>query len=1457
MSIAQQAGTPGNSISSDRDACAYDFSFLEVLNHAAMFSGSNSYLGGANSARAGQPQYGQQQQQQQQQPFQNQSFGAQQTGYGQAPLQNLHTGYPVGGLQPQATGYPAQQSQLQQGPSYGGFQAPQPTGFQSQPQAQQSQPQQNAIPPPPQIQRPQPTGMTSSDMANSFRGTAAAPQQRPSANTGSKIPNIRLSFITAQDQAKFEQLFKSATGGAQALSGEQAKDLLLRSKLDGNSLAQVWTLSDTTKSGQLLFPEFALAMYLCNLRLTNKALPEVLPEKVRNEVSSMVDIISFGVADDTVQQPSSNAPSFNEPPKIQQPQAQNPSNQQLLSALTAQPTGFQVPQATGYQQSQSTGFQGAMPQATGYNGPRPPMPPMPSGFNQNQGLSPQQTGYPMAAPLNAQPTGRPGQWGLVNAPASGLPNLQALQSQMMPQAGREQGYSAQGLRGNATVPWAVTKDEKKIYDDMFKAWDGFGKGFITGNQAIEIFSQSGLDKPELERIWTLSDPHNKGRLNLDEFAVAMHLIYRRLNGYPVPNQLPSELIPPSTRNLNDSIGTMKNLLSQDAQERKSTGAFLQPQKTGVSYLKAHSFRANGTAASGHRKDATVFKNNDEDVGYRSSARRRIRDDGRSPSPALSDQSSANADDLSIEQLRKAIREKQVLLDAMDFEDEGKVEQEDALDRKDRKESEDLFRRIRRIQEDIDSHPNSAFKTGDSDAERRSLQRQLRGLQDKLPELASHVRRCERAISDAQLELFRLKDAKANPGAAAAIVGTGPGGAVTESDRLKARARAMMQQRSAALSGKKAPAADDGSAARRMEEESKRVNREREDNESMVRDVEESVTEFSKGLESGLKEGGESASDEHERRRWEDGLGVEDEVKDFIFDLQRSSRSARIRSEEQARPQALATPQDDGSRTQTPVLRTDSPASSRAPAASTPQTSGGSSYSSYRTAEERAAFIKQQAEQRMAERLAALGLKAPGSKGGTETAAQRVDRERKEREDKLRQAEEEDARREQERQARLQGESVAPPSPAGSKAKPAPPAPRKNRVESLTQNDQVPMDTKRAEVQIKEDALKEQQEALAGETRDMEYVTYLADDLMTYADNIDRDEEARQERELQQQREEAEASLRALEEQVKAGKLKKSEEKKRKEATKKEAQEKEARLAKQREEIEAAKERERQLRLQLESMEDDDDSGDDDGPEQMPSVPAANQVEASTSSPPAAPPLPPTAPALPTITGPPTSEHSRAPSVTSPPNESKNPFFKSMGQPAASSPAILSPDAEKKSTNPFHSLTQQDLNKQQALPDPAQAPARIRGRPATDDDDWSVMESSDDDDDDDDVAPQGGSAKQLASILFGTMAPPRPLSAMDSPRWSRAECQRPAGRDPGRTWVEKGADQGPKPGFYCGSGFVVMATESMTSGKVGRTMYIAPRSDVVRLAHIHPCLSAHDMTVFVWSKNPCRWLMDYG
>lgn len=51
------------------------------------------------------------------------------------------------------------------------------------------------------------------------------------------------------------------------------------------------------------------------------------------------------------------------------------------------------------------------------------------------------------------------------------------------------------------VPWVLTKQEKKDYDQIFRAWDTDGDGFITGETSREVFGQSGLDQDSLMKIW--------------------------------------------------------------------------------------------------------------------------------------------------------------------------------------------------------------------------------------------------------------------------------------------------------------------------------------------------------------------------------------------------------------------------------------------------------------------------------------------------------------------------------------------------------------------------------------------------------------------------------------------------------------------------------------------------------------------------------------------------------------------------------------------------------------------------------------------------------------------------------------------------------------------------------------------------------------------------------------------
>lgn len=231
--------------------------------------------------------------------------------------------------------------------------------------------------------------------------------------------------------------------------------------------------------------------------------------------------------------------------------------------LAPQPTSF-LGQRPSFQQAQQTGFPGSapalLPQQTGFPGsfqqqqrpPIPPVPPLPSQFQQqappppsslppssnllafNQqnrlissspgfggsGLVPQQTGFPGQGgglqPLVPQVTGfvdpRLQMMSSTFLPANlaspynptGAPQLLQPQQQLgglsLQQSFQQHNQEVKGTT-TPRVPWTLSKAEKKSYDQIFRAWDTSGSGFIDGKTAIEVFEQSGLDRNDLARIW--------------------------------------------------------------------------------------------------------------------------------------------------------------------------------------------------------------------------------------------------------------------------------------------------------------------------------------------------------------------------------------------------------------------------------------------------------------------------------------------------------------------------------------------------------------------------------------------------------------------------------------------------------------------------------------------------------------------------------------------------------------------------------------------------------------------------------------------------------------------------------------------------------------------------------------------------------------------------------------------
>ncbi|XP_029466860.1 epidermal growth factor receptor substrate 15-like 1 isoform X7 [Rhinatrema bivittatum] len=94
--------------------------------------------------------------------------------------------------------------------------------------------------------------------------------------------------------------------------------------------------------------------------------------------------------------------------------------------------------------------------------------------------------------------------------------------------------------------WAVRVEEKSKFDGIFESLLPVN-GLLSGDKVKPVLMNSKLPLDILGRVWDLSDIDKDGHLDRDEFAVAMHLVYRALEKEPVPSVLPPSLVPPTKR----------------------------------------------------------------------------------------------------------------------------------------------------------------------------------------------------------------------------------------------------------------------------------------------------------------------------------------------------------------------------------------------------------------------------------------------------------------------------------------------------------------------------------------------------------------------------------------------------------------------------------------------------------------------------------------------------------------------------------------------------------------------------------------------------------------------------------------------------------------------------------------------------------------------------------------------
>lgn len=149
-----------------------------------------------------------------------------------------------------------------------------------------------------------------------------------SLNTISCVPGKAYNWPIDSDlKRKYEQIFDSFEPINGLITGNKARDKMIKSNLPIAILGKIWDLSDQDKDGNLSKEEFVVAWHLLNVATTQKVVPNELPQDflVEKEKEFVAKFPEF------IPPPATVTPAMVKEQQQQQQQLQQQQQQPLIS----------------------------------------------------------------------------------------------------------------------------------------------------------------------------------------------------------------------------------------------------------------------------------------------------------------------------------------------------------------------------------------------------------------------------------------------------------------------------------------------------------------------------------------------------------------------------------------------------------------------------------------------------------------------------------------------------------------------------------------------------------------------------------------------------------------------------------------------------------------------------------------------------------------------------------------------------------------------------------------------------------------------------------------------------------------------------------------------------------------------------------------------------------------------